>query len=55
MSRATLRAIRDTLLCAARDARYRAHAGEAPGYVIRARQINRRLLQLAREVHHVAR
>jgi hypothetical protein len=50
MSRATLRAIRDTLLCAARDARYRPHAELAPGYVTRARQINRNLLQLAREV-----
>jgi hypothetical protein len=55
MSAATLRTVRDTLLLAARDARYRPHADLAPGYVTRARQINRKLLQLAREVRHVAR
>jgi hypothetical protein len=50
MSAATLRSLRDVLLWAARDARHRAHAIEAPGYVTRARSINRQLVQLAREV-----
>jgi hypothetical protein len=48
MSRATLQAIRDTLLSAARDAIYRPHAGEAPRHVIHARSINRQLVRLAR-------
>lgn len=54
MSRATLRAIRDTLLLAARDARYRPHNTEAPGYVARARSLNRALLRLARAARGVS-
>jgi hypothetical protein len=47
MSSANLRKMRDTLLQAARDARYRPPAELAPGYVLGARQVHRQLLQAA--------
>jgi hypothetical protein len=48
MSASTLRSIRATWLDPARDARYRAHAELAPGYVRQARRVHRQLLQLER-------
>jgi hypothetical protein len=46
MSAATLRAIRNGWLLAARDARYRPYAELAPGYVVQARRVQRQLLAL---------
>jgi hypothetical protein len=48
MSPDTLRAVRDVLLLAARAAAYYPHRTEAPGYIARARQLNRALVQQAR-------
>jgi hypothetical protein len=50
MSASTLRSLRDVLLWGARDARDRPHAIEAPGYVTRARSINRQLVRLMQGV-----
>jgi hypothetical protein len=49
MSAATLRAIRDTLLLAAHEARWRPYrAWEVPIYVSRAREVHRQLLAARR-------
>jgi hypothetical protein len=51
MSASTLQKMRDTLLQAARDARYRPHAELAPAYVQREKQSHRELLKLPKQHH----
>jgi hypothetical protein len=50
MSAATLRAVRNGWITAARDAKYRRHRDLAPHFVTQARAVHRALLQLIREV-----